>query len=58
MVVGENAVTISGKASAFNIVNDVKSRLEQCQWFKQVEIASANMDKSGDTVSFKFTIGI
>lgn len=58
MVVGADTVTISGKAAAFNIVDDVKSRLEQCKWFKQVEIASANMDKSGEAVSFKFTINL
>lgn len=58
LVVGADSVTISGKAAAFNVVDDVKSRLEQCQWFKQVEIASANMDKSGNAVSFKFSIDI
>jgi hypothetical protein len=58
MVIGSDSVTISGKTSAFNVVDDAKGRLEQSEMFKEVEIASANMDKSGKTVSFKFTIDL
>jgi general secretion pathway protein L len=58
MVIGSDSVTIAGKTSAFNMVDNAKGRLEQSEMFKKVEIASANMDKSGTTVSFKFTINL
>jgi len=56
LVMGNDGVTISGEAAAFNIVDDVKSRLETSDYFKTVTIASANMDKSGKMVRFKLKI--
>jgi type II secretion system protein L len=58
VVIGENEVTISAETASFKIVDDIKMRLEQSDMFKQVTIASANMDKSGKKVRFKLTIGL
>lgn len=55
-VVGDDSVTISGETSGFNFVDDIKSRLEQSDYFHEVTIASANMDKSGKKVRFKLKI--
>lgn len=56
LVLGNDGLTITGEADAFNVVDDVKSRLEKCDLFKQVTIASANMDKGGKKVHFKLKI--
>ena len=58
MTVGSEAVTISGETPDFNTVDDIKSRIEKSSLFKQVTIASANMDKSGQTVRFKLKIDL
>jgi type II secretion system protein L len=58
MVVGDDGVTLSGDAGAFNAVDDIKSRLAKVPLFKQVTITSANMDKSGKIVKFKLKIEI
>jgi hypothetical protein len=55
-VVGDDSVTISGETAGFNIVDDIKSRLEQSNFFREVTIASANMDKAGKKVRFKLKI--
>ena len=58
MVVGAEDVNLSGDASAFNTVDEIKNRLSKVPIFKQVTIASANMDKSGTTVKFKLKIDL
>ncbi len=58
MSMGAESLTLSGEAEAFNAVDDIKSRLEKAEAFKQVTIASANMDKSGKKVRFKLKIDI
>ena len=58
LIVSSNAVTISGETADFNTVDDIKSRLEKSDIFKQVTIASANMSKSGDQVRFKLKIDL
>jgi type II secretory pathway component PulL len=55
-VVGDETVTISGETSGFNIVDDIKNRLEKSEFFSEVDIASANMDKAGKKVRFKLKI--
>jgi hypothetical protein len=56
LVVGDDSLTVSGETSGFNIVDDIKSRLEKSSYFREVTIASANMDKSGKKVRFKLKI--
>jgi type II secretory pathway component PulL len=55
-VVGDDSVTLSGETSGFNIVDDIKGRLEKSDVFHEVTIASANMDKAGKKVRFKLKI--
>jgi hypothetical protein len=56
LVTGSDGITVSGEAAAFNVVDDIKKRLENNDFFKQVTIASANMDRSGKRVLFKLKI--
>jgi Tfp pilus assembly protein PilN len=58
MTVGGDAVTISGETGDFNSVDDIKGNVEKGALFKQVTIASANMDKSGKKVRFKLKIDL
>ena len=58
MSMGADSLTLSGETAAFNTVDDIKSRLEKGELFKQVTIASANMDKSGKKVRFKLKIDL
>jgi general secretion pathway protein L len=58
MTIGADEITISGETADFNSVNDMKSRLEKNELFKQITIASANMDKSGHKVLFKLKIDL
>jgi len=58
LVFGNDGLTLSGEAPAFNTVDDVKGRLEKADVFKQVTIASANMDKGGNKVNFKLKIDL
>lgn len=58
MVVSEEAITLSGDAGGFNMVDDIKGHLEKSPFFKKVTISSANMDKSGKNVRFKLKIDL
>lgn len=58
VVIVDDEVTISAETASFKVVDDIKMRLQQSDLFKQVTIASANMDKSGKTVRFKLTIDL
>jgi len=58
MTIGADEVTVSGETTDFNTVDDIKSRLEKSEMFKQITIASANMDKSGKKVLFKLKIDL
>jgi general secretion pathway protein L len=52
LVIQPENVTISGTTDNFNSVDDIKSRLEQIQFFEKVTISSANVDRSGKEVRF------
>ncbi len=58
MTIGAGEVTVAGETSDFNSVDDIKNRLEKSELFKQITIASANMDKSGKKVLFKLKINL
>jgi len=58
LMTGDGSVTVSGETPAFNVVDDIKSRLAGSPLFKQVTIASANMDKAGSKVRFKLKIDL
>ncbi len=53
MVVSPENVLISGNTDTFNSVDDIKSRLEQIDFFQKVTISSANVDRSGKEVRFQ-----
>ena len=52
LIIQPENVTISGTTDNFNSVDDIKSRLEQIQFFEKVTISSANVDRSGKEVRF------
>lgn len=56
LVLGGDGLTVAGETAGFNIVDDIKNRLEQSDLFKQVTIASANMDRSGNKVRFSLKL--
>ena len=56
LVIGPEAILLSGDADTFNTVNMVQQRLEQDPAFKIVSISSANQQKSGNRVNFKIRI--
>jgi general secretion pathway protein L len=58
LMTGDGSVTISGETAAFNVVDDIKGRLSGSPLFRQVTIASANMDKAGSKVRFKLKIDL
>ncbi len=58
LMTGDSSLTVSGETPAFNVVDDVKGRLSGSPLFKQVTIASANMDKAGNKVRFKLKIDL
>ena len=56
LVFGSDVLTLSGETAAFNVVDDIKNRLEKIELFQEVTIASANMEKSGKKVRFKLKL--
>ena len=49
-------VLISGDTATFNMVDDLKGKLETSEIFTSVDITSANLDKSGERVDFKLKL--
>jgi len=58
LVIGSNSITIAGETIDFNTVEDVKSRLQTSEYFKEVEITSSDRDKSGQKVRFRLKIDL
>lgn len=58
LVFSGEELTVSGDAAGFDTVDDIKSRLEKSELFKQVTITSANMDKSDNKIRFKLKIDL
>jgi general secretion pathway protein L len=58
ITIGADEVTVAGETTDFNTVDDIKGRLEKNAMFKQITIASANMDKTGKRVLFKLKIDL
>ncbi|MCJ8500581.1 type II secretion system protein GspL [Desulfatitalea alkaliphila] len=56
LVLGSDDLTVAGETTGFNVVDEVKNHLEQKGLFKQVTIASANMDRSGNKVRFSLKL--
>ena len=56
LVIGEESVQISGNTDTFNSVDDIKSRLEQVNFFQKITISSADINKSDKRVQFKLQV--
>ncbi len=56
LVIGGGNVLVSGSTGTFNLVDDMKNRLEQVEMVTAVIITSANLDRSGNRVDFKLKI--
>ena len=56
LVIGEESVQISGNTDTFNSVDNIKSRLEQVNFFQKITISSANINKSDKRVQFKLQV--
>ena len=55
---GGGSVLISGHTDKFNAVDDIKGALANSDYFKDITISSANMDKSTNRVQFKLKLEI
>ena len=56
MVVDPEAVKIKGETDTFNTVDIVKRKLEPSEYFSEVTISSANLDRSGKRVQFEIKL--
>lgn len=56
MVISPDTVLISGNTDTYNSVDDIKSKLEQIDYFKKVTINSSNIDRSGKEVRFQLKV--
>jgi len=56
IVIGPGSVTISGYTDTFNSVNNIQRQLQGSRLFKTVIINSANIEKTGNRVSFNLNI--
>ena len=53
LIVDEERVRLKGLTDNFNTVDVIKSGLEKSDYFKDVSIASAQLDRTGDRVRFE-----
>jgi len=56
MVISPETVIISGNTDTFNSVEEIKSNLEQIDYFKSVTISSTNKDRSGKEIRFQMKV--
>ena len=56
MVISPDTVLISGNSDTFNSVEEIKSNLEQIDFFKRVTISSTNKDRSGKAIRFQLKV--
>ncbi len=56
MVISPGSVLISGDTDTFNSVEDIKSKLEQIEFFKKVTISSTSKDRSGNEIRFQLKV--
>ena len=53
MVIDPETVRISGETDTYDTVDNLKNNLEPSQYFNNVTISSANLDKTGKKVNFE-----
>ena len=56
LVMSMDSLLISGQTDTFNTVDTIKSRLDEVKAFRSGTITSANVQKSGNRISFKLKV--
>ncbi|MBT8373248.1 MAG: pilus assembly protein PilM [Desulfobacterales bacterium] len=56
MVISPDSVIISGNTDTYDSVDDIKSKLEQIDFFKKVKIDSSKADRSGKEIRFQLKV--
>lgn len=56
LTIGEENILIAGSTDTFNSVDDIKNGLEQSEFFKQVTINSADIEKANNRVRFNIKL--
>jgi len=57
LIIDEDRVRLKGLTDNFNTVDVVKNGLEKSDYFKDVSIASAQLDRTGNRVRFELVMG-
>jgi Tfp pilus assembly PilM family ATPase len=57
LIIDEERVRLKGHTDSFNTVDAVKNGLQESAYFKDVAIASAQLDRSGNRVRFELIMG-
>ena len=58
MVVDQEGIQMRGRTDTFNTVDSIKKGLESSEKYKDVVIASANLDQSGKGVRFEIKMDL
>jgi Tfp pilus assembly PilM family ATPase len=56
MVIDQEGIVIKGATDTFNTVDTVKQELDGSDYFRDVTISSANLDRSGNRVQFEMRL--
>ena len=56
MVVDMESIRMSGETDSFNTVDSIKVGLEESDYFTNVTISSANLDRAGEKVQFELKL--
>jgi len=57
LVIDEERIRLKGHTDTFNTVDEVKNGLQESDYFTDVAIGSAQLDRSGNRVSFELVMG-
>ncbi len=57
LIIDEDRVRLKGLTDTFNTVDSIKSGLQESDYFEDVAIASAQLDRSGEKVRFEVVMG-
>ena len=57
LVIDEERIRIKGHTDTFNTVDEIKKGLQESTYFKNVAIASAQLDRTNNKVRFELAMG-
>ena len=57
LIIDEERVRLKGLTDTFNTVDAIKNELQESDFLKDVAIASAQLDRTGDSVRFELVAG-